>query len=185
MTVVCFREKAEDITRLLWLASFQGEVYTFNYYKGLKCKDKQTIFSKNEYLRIYMIMFWSRNLGSCNEVVVMQKIDKKIWLTISDNSSITHQNGNSLDAAGTNGVKSLQRFKHETGILSLKKNTHEKTSEDPVLPCKVFSEAQEVGRTLHKGTSNILASPSLSTSFCITCKHKPLPYTTVYTYNAK
>jgi len=46
---------------------------------------------------------------------------------ISDNSSITHQNGNSLDAAGTNGVKSLQRFKHETGILSLKKNTHEKT----------------------------------------------------------
>ena len=57
MTVVCFREKAEDITKILWLASFQGEVYTFNYYKGLKCKDKQTIFSKNEYLRIYMIMF--------------------------------------------------------------------------------------------------------------------------------
>jgi len=67
---------------------------------------------------------------------------------ISDNSSLTHQHGNSLDAAGTNGVNGLQRFKHETGILSLKKNTHEKTSEDTVLPCKVFSETEEVGRTL-------------------------------------
>ena len=78
----------------------------------------------------------------------VQKLTKAGGSKISDNSSLTHQHGNSLEAFGNNGVKGLQRFKYETSILSLKKDTHKKTNKDAVLPYKVFSESEEVGRTL-------------------------------------
>jgi len=67
---------------------------------------------------------------------------------LSENYGLRLSNGESLDLAGTKGIRSLQWFKDQTSTLKLEKDKLENTFEDSIVHCKVFKETEEVGRTL-------------------------------------
>lgn len=67
---------------------------------------------------------------------------------LSENYGLRLSNGESLDFAGTKGIRSLQWFKDQTSTLKLEKDKLENTFEDSIVHCKVFKETEEVGRTL-------------------------------------
>ncbi|GLJ07249.1 hypothetical protein SUGI_0062790 [Cryptomeria japonica] len=69
-------------------------------------------------------------------------------LKMFNNSSIRPQHGESCGDVSTNLIGTLQSFKDQSAFLSLKKNMGGKLSEDTIVQCKVFSETEEVGRTL-------------------------------------
>ncbi|KAH9312055.1 hypothetical protein KI387_027090, partial [Taxus chinensis] len=85
-----------------------------------------------------------------------QEIDRIQGLTsertdgskLSDNYSPRPQLGENCSDVGTNLYGTFQSFKDQSAILSLKNNMGGKLSEDTIVQCKVFSETEEVGRTL-------------------------------------
>ncbi|GLJ37069.1 hypothetical protein SUGI_0751110 [Cryptomeria japonica] len=69
-------------------------------------------------------------------------------LKMFNNSSIRPQHGESCSDVGTDLIGILHSFKDQSAFLSLKKNIGGQLSEDTIVKCKVFSETEEVGRTL-------------------------------------